>query len=88
MQDILFYDGQCNLCRSEIRWLSQYKNTQLLLLDVHTENLDPYGIDKITLLSLLHYRRHDGVWLTGLDATVAAWRQLSLGLFLYLLDGH
>jgi len=79
MSNILFYDGQCALCRREIQWLNQHKKSELTLLDTHTTNLEKYKVDKVSLLSVLHYHRADGVWLTGLDATVAAWQHTVFG---------
>lgn len=80
----LYYDGSCPLCATEIRQLDRLAKDRLCLVDVH--QLPSLSMsDKARLLTTLHLETHDGRSLTGLDATVFAWRQTSFGwLFAWL----
>lgn len=84
MNDILFYDGKCSLCAGEIRLLSRLKNHTLELADIHDpQTLALLGDKKSNdLLTILHLKRANGVWQTGLDATVSAWRHTAFGWLL------
>jgi len=82
--DKLFYDANCNLCRREIQWLRRLKKDSLTLINIHdTEIVSGNSEHKQSeLLSILHLKRSDGGWLTGLDAMVGAWRHTSVGWLL------
>lgn len=67
----LYYDGQCPLCKTEIDHLSKIAGDELALENIHNENSSHKS--KKELLQTLHFKTDDGRWLTGLDATVAAW---------------
>lgn len=79
--DTLFYDGSCPLCSREIKHLSQRKRPSLNLINIHamTEEYPLGNITKQELMARLHLRSAEGHWLTGLDATVAAWGHTNLG---------
>lgn len=81
MQNILFFDGKCSLCAHEIALLKRWKDNDLTLLDIHSEQCQELadGISTNTLLSILHLKNRDGSWATGLDATVSAWRHTRFG---------
>lgn len=80
MRDTLFYDGQCSLCRHEIRLLSALRRDTLQLQDLNELSVDHDGPDWDTLMQSLHLRCANGDWLTGIDATVRAWSHTPLGL--------
>ena len=75
----LYYDGQCPLCLREMDRLRQLKSAQLQLADIHGLPESGDLPDKDTLLRTLHLRLHDGRWLTGADANVAAWQYTARG---------
>lgn len=74
----LYYDGQCPLCSVEMRHLRRLKTPELTLKDIHTqEDLSPELREQY--LKVLHLQRSDGSTLTGLDASVYAWRHTPIG---------
>ncbi|MBX2848522.1 MAG: DUF393 domain-containing protein [Acidiferrobacterales bacterium] len=80
-QDTLYYDGGCSQCATEMRLLSRLKNQSLELVDIH-DNANDSAFNSFTkneLLSVLHLKTYDGIWLKGLDATVRAWRHTYFG---------
>ncbi len=84
--DILYYDGQCSLCSKEMARLRKLKGANLELRDIHTLQdpaLGPFNLgenrpDKDRLLRVLHLERN-GIFLTGVDANVAAWEHTPIG---------
>lgn len=74
--DILFYDGNCPMCLKEINILERHKGDGLQLINIHDNDAhDIIGnLTNIELLSVLHLRTSNGIWLKGLDATVGAWK--------------
>ena len=81
MHTILFFDGHCSLCSKEIRLLKKLKRDSLVLVDIHSNSFESFaeGIAASTMLEVLHLRDSNGTWLTGLDATVAAWSHTAVG---------
>ena len=78
--DLLYYDGHCPVCRREMKLLSRLKDDQLALVDIHGLTVDDGDRpDAESLLRLLHLRAGDGTWLTGVEASVRAWRHTRLG---------
>ena len=73
---ILYYDGRCPLCNKEIHLLRKLKNSNLELLDIWQVETE---IPRFELLRVLHMRTANGIWLTGLDANVAAWKYTQYG---------
>ena len=76
--DKLYYDGKCSLCAREMRHLRKLKDEELALVDIHTLTLEPGMPSKNELLAVLHLRRGDR-WLTGVEASVAAWQHTRYG---------
>ena len=79
----LYYDGQCPLCKTEIDHLSKMAGDELALENIHSENSSDKS--KAQLLQTLHFKTNDGRWLTGLDATVAAWSHTRWGVVFKIL---
>jgi predicted DCC family thiol-disulfide oxidoreductase YuxK len=77
-KDILYYDGQCPLCRREMSKLAALKDDKLELKDIHTLTSNEIALDKDTLLRVLHLNRN-GEYLTGIDANIAAWEHTRYG---------
>ena len=77
--DTLYYDGRCPLCRREMAWLARLKRESLNLVDIHGLG-DATPLPRRDMLEVLHLRTSDGLWVTGVDATVRAWRHTPIGL--------
>lgn len=77
---ILYYDGQCPLCRGEIARLDRLSDAALETIDVHTLDAAPAIME--TRLRTLHLETENGSVLTGLDANVHAWRYTRFGFLL------
>lgn len=75
-QSVLYFDGNCPVCSKEMKLLNKLKNADLELTDLWQANVE---IPQDELLRVLHLRTSNGNWLTGLDATVYAWRHTRLG---------
>ncbi len=78
-KDQLFYDGQCPLCLTEMDRLRELADPGLELIDIHTMADAADLPERDTLLGTLHLRRDQGVFLTGMDANVAAWQHTRYG---------
>lgn len=79
--DILYFDGLCPLCRSEMRSLEKHKNSALKLVDIHSvKHLD--AVQREALLRRLHLRLPGGEWLVGVDASIRAWSHTRWGWLL------
>jgi predicted DCC family thiol-disulfide oxidoreductase YuxK len=77
MNDTLYYDGQCPLCKREVGRLREI-SSGLALCDIH--DLDDAGLpSRDQLLRQLHLRTAKGEFLTGLEANVAAWQHTRIG---------
>ena len=85
MKNSLFYDGRCPLCRHEIKILSRFKDDELRLIDIHSKDNQQKIKTDIELMSVLHLQTDNGHWVTGLDATVAAWQHTPFGVFFKIL---
>ena len=79
MNDTLYYDGKCPLCSHEIRLLTRFKSSSLVLIDIYSGNNVQTRYTNEELLSILHLQTRDGKWHKGLDATVKAWRHTKFG---------
>lgn len=78
----LYVDLNCPLCAREVRWLSRHANPQdLILVDISASDFDatPTGRSVQELGDCLHGQGTDGVWLTGIDATLWSWRAAGVG---------
>ena len=77
--DVLFYDGQCSLCRREIRLLRQRQRGSLEFVDIHQAPELLEGRSSRSMLMYLHLKTSSGEWFTGLDATARAWSHTRWG---------
>lgn len=77
--DTLYYDGRCSLCLHEINWLRKLTDSRLALVDIHSLNDGSIAIERQRLMAILHLKKANGDWVTGLDATVGAWSHTRLG---------
>lgn len=73
-KDTLYYDGACPICRAEVDKLTRFTGDRLEVTNIHEMADDAAVPDRAKLLERLHLRTADGVWLTGLDANIRAWR--------------
>ena len=78
VRDRLYYDGQCPICAREMQQLRKLKDDDLTLVNIHGLSPEPGMPSTETLLKVLHLRR-GGEWLTGVDASVAAWQHTRYG---------
>jgi predicted DCC family thiol-disulfide oxidoreductase YuxK len=77
--DELYFDGHCPLCVAEMGRLRRLAGPGLHLLDIHSLT-DLHGLPaKEDMLGTLHLRRDAKVFLTGMDANVAAWQHTRFG---------
>ena len=85
--DTLFYDGQCPLCMKEINLLRRIGDADLRLIDVHgLENPGSWpGVPREHLLQRLHLLDDEGIYRTGLHATVQTWCHTPFGFVFRLL---
>ena len=74
--DVLYFDGQCPICRTEVNRLRRLAAPSLSYRDINQAGEIP--LDKETLFSELHLQRADGSWATGLDANIIAWQHTRL----------
>ncbi|MEM7263437.1 MAG: DUF393 domain-containing protein [Planctomycetota bacterium] len=66
----VFYDGNCPLCRREIRFLQKRdRRNAIEYTDIAAPKFDPasVGVDLDTLMARIHGRRPDGELVTGVD---------------------
>lgn len=80
----LYYDGACPLCAREIAFLRKRSTeARLCLVDIRSPDFDPtpLGLTVAQLTSCLHARFASGQWVTGLDATLWAWRSANAAVW-------
>ena len=80
----LYFDGECPLCAREIKFLQKRAaNDRLLFVDISSGTFDAkeLGFTFGHMQSSLHARFADGLWVTGLDATLWSWRAAGLGFW-------
>ncbi|UTF61850.1 thiol-disulfide oxidoreductase DCC family protein [Gilvimarinus sp. DA14] len=77
MKATLYYDGYCQLCSREMRWLRRLKSSELQLVDVHEATLSEY--QRQQMLYSLHVQFADDSWAIGVEANVAAWSYTPIG---------
>jgi predicted DCC family thiol-disulfide oxidoreductase YuxK len=80
MRAVLYYDGQCPLCAREMQHLRRLKSDALSLVDIHALDLDEPI--KQARLQILHLELEGGEFITGVDASVGAWRYTRVGWLL------
>ncbi len=79
---LVFYDGECPLCRVEVRrLLRRAPPGRLDPVDISAPGFDArqFGLDAGECRRQLHVLRPDGVVLRGMEAVRAAWRAAGLG---------
>jgi predicted DCC family thiol-disulfide oxidoreductase YuxK len=75
---VIFFDGSCPLCRSEISMYSDCDVAGILsLVDVSETNVAlPQDLDREKAMSRLHVIAKDGRMLSGAAAFIEVWRHL------------
>ena len=63
----------------EVRLLQRWGDEQLSLVDLHSVPDRPGEPSRLVKLTTLHMQTSSGEWLTGVDATVQAWRHTRWG---------
>ncbi|MCC2617866.1 DUF393 domain-containing protein [Aestuariibacter halophilus] len=82
MQLTLFYDGLCPLCAAEMKSLRSRNGTgHLRFVDIQSAEFqrDYSHLDWQALNARIHAQWADGRWVSGLDATHAAWQLVGRG---------
>lgn len=76
---ILFFDGQCPLCRREIAHYQRLDSDQRVdwqdLFDPATR-LDTWNLDKLDAMRVIHAIGQDGQVLKGVNAFMVIWQEL------------
>lgn len=75
---VIFFDGSCPLCRSEIQMYRRHDAAgALCLVDVSDSNAAmPAALDRETAMGRFHIIAGEGQILSGAAAFVEVWRQL------------
>lgn len=84
----VFYDGDCPLCRREVRYLARRNEAgRLKLTDIAAPDFDASSVGKTwdELMARIHARHRDGTWLIGVDAFAEIYRAVGLGWIAALL---
>ena len=80
----LYFDGECPLCAREIKFLQgRAAKDRLFFVDISSGAFDAkaLGFTFEHMQSSLHACFADGLWVTGLDATLWSWRAAGLGFW-------
>lgn len=76
---ILFFDGQCPLCRKEIKHYQRIDHARRIdwqdLFDPHTD-VSQHGITHEAAMKVIHAVSQDGQVLKGVAAFMLIWREL------------
>lgn len=76
---ILFYDGQCPLCRKEIAHYQRLDRRQRVDwqdLFIPESSPERYGLDRIQAMRVIHAVDRQGQLQTGVHAFMVIWREL------------
>jgi len=73
---IVYYDGECPVCRKEIGWYREMRGAGAIRWIDVTEGPLPEGFDRETLLKRFTVERRSGAIETGAPAFAALWRGL------------
>ena len=79
---IIFYDGYCPLCMTEMKHLRKRdKHNRLTLVDIQEPDFSERypALDWHALNARIHALREDGTLITGLDVTHEAWKAVGVG---------
>ncbi len=84
----LFVDGDCPLCRREVRWMQSLNNVNKVeFIDIASpdfESVDRHG--QAQLMSQIHARTSDGNWVVGADAFRLVYRTLGFRSLVWLSE--
>lgn len=83
-----FYDGECPLCRREIKFLQSHdlkKNINFVDLNSDSFIMKYPQINPLRAQQVLHGQLSSGQIITGLDVTCLAWRLVGKGRCLSVL---
>ena len=75
----VFYDGQCPLCRREIRHYRRLRGAERVIWVDITENeemLQIYGLQREAAMARFHVRDAAGNWHTGAAGFIELWSNL------------
>ncbi len=78
-QATVFYDGECPLCRREIRHYRHLRGAdRLLWVDITQEEtmLDAHGLRRENAMARFHVRDASGIWHIGAWGFVELWSHL------------
>lgn len=76
---VLFYDGQCPLCRREIAHYQRLDSDQRVdWQDLFSEqcSLDQYSLNPVEAMKVIHAVDHDGNVQPGVYAFMTIWQEL------------
>ncbi|MBQ4833385.1 DUF393 domain-containing protein [Pseudoalteromonas sp. MMG010] len=85
---IVFYDGNCPLCSTEMRKLKQADyNNNIVLEDINAPDFEQRFnyIKREDALRFLHGQTNEGEMLYGLDVTIKAWATVGKHKWLNIL---
>lgn len=88
---VIFYDGKCHLCSSEINVYRKHGNSNRLdFIDISSTQFNPTqeGLDGREVHREFHVKRHDGTLIKGVDAFIEIWRVLGILSWLTFLAEH
>ena len=80
----LFFDGDCPLCKREVRFLQRLDRHQRLeFVDISAEGFSAsaHGKTQDALMARMHARKPDGTWVDGVEVFRLAWMAIGLGWF-------
>ncbi len=72
----LLYDGQCPICRREVRWLRRTdRQSRIIFVDISAADFRPeiYGLDRASVQGVLHAILPDGRVVRAMDAVRVAY---------------
>lgn len=81
----IYYDGLCPLCSREIQvYREKDQNHRLHYIDITRPEFDALaeGLDPVKVHKTFHVKKQDSTILTGVEAFVAIWDELSMFPFL------
>jgi len=85
---IIFYDGNCPLCSTEMKSLKKADNKQQIMLeDINAASFSdrfPH-VNKDKAMKILHGQTQDGKLIYGLDVTYQAWKTVGKHRWLIIL---
>lgn len=83
-KDIVYFDGNCSLCKKEIALWQKLSSDQFEFKDLHQQTLSAQRQKE--MLTFLHLEKQDGSTLVGIDANFRLWRSHPIGWASYILS--